>query len=79
VSDVAKAGAKILEVAIDVIEDRCETILKLALTEDDLLDVTPEVRSDLVRKFGPALGPVSDIRAQLRELRQLAGTLRSEQ
>jgi hypothetical protein len=78
VSDAAKAAAKILEVASDVIEDRCEAILKLALTEADLQDVAPAVKSELVRRFGPTVGPVSDIRAQLRELRRLAGSLRSE-
>lgn len=77
-SEDHKSAVKLIEVAARVIEEKCQTILALSLSESDLADVTPEVRSELLAKFGPPSGPVSDIRAQVRELRRLAEVLRSQ-
>jgi len=71
-------AAKIIEVAVDTIESRCQAILNLAPREVDLQDVAPELRQELLRKFGPPSGPISDIRLHLRELGRLAESLRRD-
>ena len=75
-TDDNKNAARIIEVAVDMIDQRCQTILNLAPREGDLQDVPSELRQELVRKFGPPSGPISDIRMQLRELGRLAASLR---
>jgi hypothetical protein len=70
-------AAKIIEIAVDAIEKKCQTILNLALREVDLQDATPELRADLLRRFGPPAEPISDIRLHLRELGRLAESFRA--
>lgn len=75
-SDDNKSAAKLIEVAAKLIEEKCQAILALGPGEQDLTGVSPELRSEILSKFGPPSGPVADIRAQLRELRRLAEKLR---
>jgi len=75
-TDDNKHIATIIEFAVEAIDQKCQMILNLAPREVDLQGVPTDLRQELVRKFGPPSGPVSDIRLQLRELGRLAESLR---
>jgi hypothetical protein len=77
-TDDNKNAAKIIEVAAEAIDQKCQTILNLAPVEGDLQEVPAVLRQELLRRFAPPSGPIGDIRLHLRELRRVAESLRAK-